>query len=325
MNMNAESLNKSDISPAVAKQAVGWMIEMQEGGLDSRRQQAWQQWLNGNSEHQRAWAHIQRVNQRLSGLSSPLAHAALTAPSSSSRRHALKLLLLLGAGSAAGWGLRDQITLQPLLADLHSGVGEQRKETLSDGTQVQLNTASALDVRFDSQQRLIKLLQGEILMTAAADSRPLNLLTAEGIVHASTTASRFNLRQLDGRTQLAVLAGSLEVSPSGHVGPALRLQAKQQVTFSRDAWDPVRPTDASTGAWAEGMLVASHMKLADFLAELGRYRRGRLNCDAKVANLLISGSYPLADSERILDMLEVALPVRVQRFTRYWVSVQAKA
>ncbi|GFM89080.1 membrane protein [Pseudomonas cichorii] len=323
MNMNAESLNKSDISPAVAKQAVGWMIEMQEGGLDSRRQQAWQQWLNGNSEHQRAWAHIQRVNQRLSGLSSPLAHAALNAPSSSSRRHALKLLLLLGAGSAAGWGLRDQITLQPLLADLHSGVGEQRKETLSDGTQVQLNTASALDVRFDSQQRLIKLLQGEILMTAAADSRPLNLLTAEGIVHASTTASRFNLRQLDGRTQLAVLAGSLEVSPSGHVGPALRLQAKQQVTFSHDAWDPVRPTDASTGAWAEGMLVASQMKLADFLAELGRYRRGRLNCDAKVANLLISGSYPLADSERILDMLEVALPVRVQRFTRYWVSVQA--
>ncbi|MBX8487043.1 FecR domain-containing protein [Pseudomonas cichorii] len=324
MNLNAESLNKSDISPAVARQAVSWMIEMQEGGLDSRRQHAWQQWLNGNSEHQRAWAHIQRVNQRLSGLSSPLAHAALNAPSSSGRRQALKLLLLLGAGSAAGWGLRDQIALQPLLADLHSGVGEQRNEILSDGTQVQLNTASALDVRFEAQQRFIKLLQGEILMTAAADSRPLNLLTAEGIVQASTTASRFNLRQLEGRTQLAVLAGSLEVSPSGHVGPALRVQAKQQVTFSRDAWDPIRPTDASTGAWAEGMLVASHMKLTDFLAELGRYRRGRLSCDAKVANLLISGSYPLADSERILDMLEVALPVRVQRFTRYWVSVQAR-
>lgn len=324
MNLNAESLNKSDISPAVARQAVSWMIEMQEGGLDSRRQHAWQQWLNGNSEHQRAWAHIQRVNQRLSGLSSPLAHAALNAPSSAGRRQALKLLLLLGAGSAAGWGLRDQIALQPLLADLRSGVGEQRKETLSDGTQVQLNTASALDVRFDAGQRFIKLLQGEILMTAVADSRPLNLLTAQGTVHASTAASRFNLRQLDGRTQLAVLDGSLEISPDAHVGPPLRLQARQQVTFSRDAWDSVRPTDASTGAWAEGMLVASHMKLTDFLAELGRYRRGRLNCDAKVANLLISGSYPLADSERILDMLEVTLPVRVQRFTRYWVSVQAR-
>ncbi|EPM66496.1 regulatory protein, partial [Pseudomonas syringae pv. actinidiae ICMP 18886] len=107
-------------------------------------------------------------------------------------------------------------------------------------------------------------------------------------------------------------------------GPGLMLRASQQVTFSSDAWDSVRTVDASSGAWADGMLVASRMKLSNFLAELGRYRRGRLNCDANVANLLISGSYPLADSERILDMLQLALPVRVQRFTRYWVNVQAR-
>lgn len=194
-----------------------------------------QLWLNGNAEHQRAWAHMQRVNQRLSGLSSPLAHAALNAPKSASRRHALKLLLLLGAGSAAGWSLREQIALQPLLADYDSGVGEQRKVALSDGSQVQLNTASAVDVRFDAQQRLIELLQGEILMTASADTRSLNLLSAEGTVRASTGASRFNLRQLDGRTQLAVFAGALEIAPAGKSGAGLMLRASQQVTFSRDA------------------------------------------------------------------------------------------
>ncbi|NVL43989.1 DUF4880 domain-containing protein, partial [Pseudomonas syringae pv. actinidiae] len=85
MNLSNDSLNKSDISPAVAQQAVGWLLEMQEGALDARRQHAWQSWLNGNSEHQRAWAHMQRVNQRLSGLSSPLAHAALGAPKSAGR------------------------------------------------------------------------------------------------------------------------------------------------------------------------------------------------------------------------------------------------
>ena len=324
MNPTSDSLNRSDISPAVAQQAVNWLLEMQEGVLDSRRQQAWQLWLNGNSEHQRAWAHMQRVNQRLSGLSSPLAHAALNAPKSNSRRHVLKLLLLLGAGSAAGWSLREQIALQPLLADYNSGVGEQRKVALSDGSQVQLNTASAVDVRFDTQQRLIQLLQGEILMTASADQRPLHLLSAEGTVKASTGTSRFNLRQLEGRTQLAVFAGAIEVAPASRTGPGLMLRASQQVTFSRDAWDSVRPLDAGSGAWAEGMLVASRMRLSDFLSELGRYRRGRLNCDAKVASLLISGSYPLADSERIFDMLELALPVRVQRFTRYWVNVQAR-
>ncbi|KPY37049.1 Regulatory protein [Pseudomonas syringae pv. primulae] len=324
MNLNSESLNKSDISPAVAQQAVGWLLEMQEGSLNTGRQKAWQLWLNGNAEHQRAWAHIQRVNQRLGGLSSPLAHAALGAPKSGSRRHALKLLLLLGAGSVAGWSLRDQIALQPLLADYNSGVGEQRKVALSDGSQIQLNTASAVDVKYDAQQRLIRLLSGEILMTASADTRPLNLLTAEGSVKVTTGSSRFNLRQLNGRTQLAVFAGAVELAPGERAGSGLTVQTQQQVTFSRNAWDSVRPVDASSGAWADGMLVASRMKLSDFLGELGRYRHGRLHCDAKVANLLISGSYPLTDSERILDMLEIALPVRVQRFTRYWVNVQAR-
>ncbi|WP_205936453.1 FecR domain-containing protein, partial [Pseudomonas viridiflava] len=44
-----------------------------------------------------------------------------------------------------------------------------RPVALSDGSQIQLNTASAVDVKFDVQQRLIRLLSGEILMTASAD------------------------------------------------------------------------------------------------------------------------------------------------------------
>lgn len=324
MNSNGESLNKSDIAPAVAEQAVSWLIEMQSGTLAPLRQQAWQLWLNSNTEHQRAWAHIQRVNQRLSGLSSPLAHAAINAPRSSGRRQALKLLLLLGAGSAAGWGLRDQLSLQPLLADYHNGVGEQRKIALDDGSEIHLNTASAIDLRFDAQQRLIKLLQGEILLTVADDPRPLNLVTAEGSVRPMSAASRFDVRQFDGKTQLAVFGGTVQITPTTFTGPGLQLQAAQQVVFNRNTWEPVRALDANSGAWADGMLIAAHMRLQDFLAELSRYRRGHLQCDAKVADLLISGSYPLANSERILDLLEVALPIKVKRFTRYWVSVEAR-
>jgi transmembrane sensor len=323
--LGGDSMNRPEISPQVAEQAVNWLIEMQSGHLDAGRQQAWQAWLNGHSDHQRAWAHIQRVNQRLHGLSSPLAHAAINAPASSSRRQALKLLLLLGAGSVAAWSMRDRIDLPPMLADYRSSIGERRKLTLADGSQLQLNTGTALDVRFDNGQRLIKLLEGEIMLTVANDPRPLHLLTAEGSLRAAASGTRLNLRQLAGRTQLAVFAGSVELSPFERTESTLLVKASQQVVFNRRHWDPVRPVDSSSGAWADGMLVASHMRLADFLGELSRYRRGHLKCDEKVADLLISGSYPLNDSERILDMLEVALPVKVQRFTRYWVNVQSRA
>ncbi|AZF35803.1 Iron siderophore sensor protein [Pseudomonas sp. R4-39-08] len=312
-----------NISPPVAEQAVHWLLKMQQGTLDPRQQAAWQQWLDAHSEHQRAWDHIQRVNQRLRGVPSPLAHAALNAPTSNSRRQALKLLLLLGAGSAAAWGLRQQRILPPLTADFRSPVGQRRTVQLADGSQLQLNTGSAVDVHVDSQQRLIRLLEGEILLTARAGATPLRVLTSQGLL--SSQAARLNVRQFSDHTQLAVLDGQVDVMPNHYSGLPLTVEAAHQVNYTRKGWDSPRPADANSGAWADGMLVAAHMRLEDFLGELGRYRRGQLNCDPQVANLLLSGSYPLDDSERILDLLEVSLPVTVRRFTRYWVTVQARA
>lgn len=309
----------ANFSTQVAEQAVQWLMQMQQGPLNPRQQANWQHWLDAHSEHQRAWEHIQRVNQRLRGMPSPLAHAALNAPQSSSRRQALKLLLILGAGSAATWGLRQQHLIPPLTADYRSPLGQRRKVQLADGSQLQLNTASAVDVQFDGPQRLIRLLEGEILLRA---NTPLQIITSQGIV--TTQVAQVNVRQFNDHTQVAVLDGQVQMSPKSYNGLPLTLEKSHLANLTRKGWDMPRPTDANTGAWADGMLVASHMRLADFLEELSRYRRGQLQCDPQVANLLISGSYPLDDSERILDLLQISLPVKVRRFTRYWVSVEAR-
>jgi len=303
-----------DFSAQVAEQAVHWLLEMQQGPLNSRQQQAWQQWIDAHSEHRRAWEHIQRVNSRLRGLSSPLAHAALNAPKSGSRRQALKLLLILGAGSAVTWGMREHNPLPSLLADYRSPIGQRRKISLGAGGQLQLNTASAADVRGDG---LIRLLAGEMLLTA---TQSFEVQTAQGLL--KTQGARINVRQFADRTQVALFEGRVELNTQGRA-PML-LPVARQLSFSDTSIGEARPLDANSGAWADGMLVAAHMRLGDFLDELGRYRRGQLHCDAKVADLLISGTYPLDDSERILDLLEISLPVKVKRFTRYWVTVEAR-
>ena len=308
----------TDFSPQVAEQAVQWLMKMQQGPLSPRQQVAWQHWLEGHSEHQRAWEHIQRVNQRLRGLSSPLAHAALNAPTSSARRQALKLLLILGAGSAVTWGMRERDLLPPLLADYRSPVGQRRTIALDDGSHLQLNTASSADVQIDGAQRLIRLLEGEMLLTTA---KAFQVRTAQGLL--STNGARLNVRQFADRTQVAVFEGSVRLNPDR--GSPLTLASTRQSSFSAHDISPPQALDANSGAWADGMLVAAHMRLADFLAELARYRHGQLKCEAKIADLLISGTYPLDDSERILDLLEISLPVKVRRFTRYWVTVEARA
>ncbi|MFW6750589.1 DUF4880 domain-containing protein [Pseudomonas glycinae] len=304
-----------DFSAQVAEQAVHWLLEMQQGPLNPRQQQAWQQWIDAHSEHRRAWEHIQRVNSRLRGLSSPLAHAALNAPKSGSRRQALKVLLILGAGSAVTWGMREHNPLPSLLADYRSPIGQRRKISLGADGQLQLNTASAADVRGDG---LIRLLEGEMLLTA---TQSFDVQTAQGVL--KTQGARINVRQFADRTQIALFEGRVELNAQGRA-PML-LPVARQLSFSTTGVSAAKPLDANSGAWADGMLVAAHMRLGDFLDELGRYRRGQLHCDAKVADLLISGTYPLDDSERILDLLEISLPVKVRRFTRYWVTVEAKA
>lgn len=313
----------SGFSSQVAEQAVHWLVELQEGRPDPQHQAAWQRWLEADAEHRRAWEHIQQVNQRLRGVPAPLAHATLKAPPSAARRRALKALLLLGVASATGLGLRQQQLLPPLLADYRSPFGERRQMPLDDGSQIHLNSASAVDIAFTQERRLVHLLEGEILLRLAPDPRPLYITTAQGVVIAQQ--GRLDVRQLHGRTQVAVLEGAASLSPQAQRGYPLRLAAGLQASFDSATCSPPVATDANTGAWVDGMLIATQMRLGDFIDELGRYRRGHLQCDPRLADLRISGSYPLNDTDRILQMLEVALPLRVKRITRYWVSLEARA
>jgi transmembrane sensor len=309
-------------SSTVAEQAVDWLVELQESGPDTQRQQAWQRWLEADAEHRRAWEHIQQVNLRLRGVPGPLAHATLKTPPSAARRRALKALLLLGVAGATGLGLRQQQLVPPLLADYRSPFGERRQMPLDDGSQLHLNTASAVDVRFDGQRRLLHLLEGQLLLSVASEPRPLYITTAQGVIVAQQ--GRIDVRQLAGRTQVAVLEGTASLSPQALRGYPLVLQRGRQASFGSQQWSAPATLDANSGAWVDGMLVAAGMRLGDFIEELGRYRRGHLQCDPRVADLRLSGSYPLDDTDRILDLLTVALPLQIRRRTRYWVSVEAR-
>ena len=122
---------------------------------------------------------------------------------------------------------------------------------------------------------------------------------------------------------MQVLEGTVEIAPRDGDAP-LRLRAGQKAVFSRSLVEASAPVDPIDTAWLRGLLVAERMRLADFITELGRYRSGVLRCDPSVADLVISGVYPLDDSDAILQSVAQALPVRIRATTRYWVTVMAR-
>ena len=303
------------ISREVARQAAHWFVLMHEQPLSAAQQQACARWRATDPEHERAWQRVQHVQQQLGGLPPSVALGTLNRE----RRQALKALLVLAAVAPAGYlGYRAGIQ-QGWMADYRTAVGERHQLTLADGSRVNLNTDSAIDVRFDAGQRLIRLVRGEIVITTGADAarRPLRVVSEQGVMEPLGT--RFGVRQLDGITRLSVLQGRVRATPT-HAASQV-VTAGEQLSFSAASFGPVRPASELATRWTQGQLVAEDLPLRDFLQELTRYRPGRLHCDDSVSNLRISGGFQLDNTDAILAALPTTLPVKVSYRTRYWVTV----
>ncbi|WP_229726400.1 FecR domain-containing protein [Oxalicibacterium faecigallinarum] len=311
------------------QQAAEWLVELQSADVADETRQRWQQWRDAHSDHAHAWQRIEAFGERLQGLSSPLAHAALTQPKTAGRRRAVKTLAIMLFAGSTTWLVGREAPIDQWTADRRTGVGERTRITLDDGTQLQLNAETAINIEYTETQRLVRLVRGELLVVTAPDplvtrsgSRPFLIETAHGKMRALGT--RFLVQQRDdqqGHSLVAVYEGAVEVRP-GHVETPRIVRDGQQTSFSQDRFEEIEEADDNAIAWTDGMLVVRDMPLGAFLQALGPHRRGYLGCDATVANLKVTGTYPLADTDKILDMLRKTLPVDIRFVTRYWVKVE---
>ncbi|WP_454694270.1 FecR domain-containing protein [Achromobacter aegrifaciens] len=315
----------------VSLRAVEWLVALQAADASDATREACQRWRAAHPDHERAWRHIETFGQQLRSLNTPLVRGALTHEDRSgrARRRAVKTLALALFAGGGAWLARDSLWRgwQDWRSDYHTDAGGRLGVTLADASRIDLDTGSAIDVRFDREQRLVRLLRGQILVTTAPDpaaplGRPFLVETAQGRVRALGT--RYSVRQFPGRSHVAVFEGAVEIRPDLLADAPLLVHAGEQASFTRDAVGPTRTAEQSDASWSVGMLVAQDMPLSDFIAELARYVPGRLACAPDAGRLMVSGVYPLDDVDRVLDMLRRTLPVDVDRMTRYWVTVRLR-
>jgi transmembrane sensor len=285
-------------------------------------------WREAHGDHELAWQRVQALQQELSGqlAAIPGAHAALeNSAQGLGRRQALKVLsgvLLVGT---AAWVSRDLTGWQRWTCDLATATGERRSVQLPDGTRLQLNTDSAVDLHFNPQQRLITLVRGEALVTCGAvRSTPLLVQTRHGLFEGID--GRFAVRQDSACTRLSVVSGNVAIhSPHGAKGLSTQVHAGESYLVRQTEAIPAAPLDMDIGAWADGLIVTRGMRLDAFLAEVGRYRHGYLGCSADIADLRLSGVFRLEDTDKLLAILPQTLPVQLRYRTRWWVSLDRSA
>lgn len=303
----------SDEEREVVRSAAQWLALLESGGASEQDHTLLQQWRDSAVGNERAWQKAQQLRQRFSTLPAHLAMATLDRPDPA-RRAALKRALGVIALAPAVWLLGRQLPLEVWRADLHTAIGERQRRILADGSVLQLNTDSAVNVDLGARQ--ITLIRGEISLQVPG-SAPLTIDGTYGRIVVSQGEVCVRLNDTDCR--VSVVNGSAQVHPLQ--GPALVLRAQQQISLQPNGAGPITAFDATLPGWRDGVLTAQDQPLGNFLRELGRYRPGLLRWEPELEALRVTGSFQLDDTDRILSLLAASLPVDIHLRTRYWVTV----
>ncbi|MDD2049417.1 FecR family protein [Pseudomonas putida] len=315
--MNAED--------SIEAQAAEWVLRLSEGELSAQERQAFERWRTFDSRHQATFERISSVVAQLHSLRSQRApaRAALQVPV----KRRLKARHLLGIGvllanlgvvlSLSGYRVDD------LFADLHTAPGQWQTRTLQDGTRITLYGNTAIDQQFDGGQRRIELRRGQVLVDVAHDpSRPFVVVTADGSFKALGT--RFVVSRGEGQSELSMLQSTVAVQSADH-SQSLEVQREGRAWVRQDALGRLPDINPASleQAWQQHQLVVDQVPLPQVLEALARQRRGHLQFDASaLADLNVSAVLPLDDTDRALQLLAQALPIRLQQYTPLWTRVE---
>jgi transmembrane sensor len=218
---------------------------------------------------------------------------------------AASLLLFIGASLTKP--VREWISVAT--ADYHTGVGEQRTVALEDGSIIQLNTDTAVNVVFSDGRRELELLKGEAAFTVVTDlHRPFTVHS--GVFRARALGTAFSVRHHQDTTTVTVMEHSVQVTLSPSKNVPLIVHEGEQVLFApAQGLSGARRVDLGMEtAWQRGKLIFQNKPLAEVVAELNRYRHGHiLILNPALRHLNVTGLFDTATPDVALRIIHQTL------------------
>lgn len=192
-----------------------------------------------------------------------------------------------------------------LVAHYETRRGEERTVALADGTRLNLNGATALDVTIDAHQRRIVLEQGEAYFDVAHEAARPFVVTARGSsTRVLGTAFDIDLTKRD--VKLAVFRGRVRFGASG-TDASVTVPAGWRSRFTGGVAGAPSRFDRSEQDWRQNWLDTDEMRLGDLVETLNR--RGGPVIEpppARLDTLMLSGRFKLDNPEQLLGAIGAA-------------------
>jgi transmembrane sensor len=324
-SMTADGHPQQENDAALEREAIAWLVRVTDEDATPADRAALQRWQAANPAHAQAFAKAGDLWQAMpSAVATALksGEISLPAPIQSSADFGGRRGFIIGLGTAAlaavGYAVIDPPlglwpSLSALTADYRTATGQRRRITISKAVSVEMNTQTSIALRSAAGAfHSFELVTGEAIVGAAPDgARPVLVMAADGLTTAE--AANFDIR-CDGATaSVTCLNGTIRVQYRDY---AVTLTPKQQVSYGDGDMSATKEIDpAVVTAWRDGYLMFRKEPLARVIAEVNRYRPGRiLLLDGKLGQSLVTARFRLDRLDDVIAQIRDVFGAAVRTF-----------
>jgi len=324
----------------IQEKASLWISRL-DRGLTLEEKQELISWMNQNKKHHESllslaslWDDLSVLNE-LSGIF-PLEkmHKKHALMPTLAMAASLFLTVITCSSLLLDFSLSDNSnqTIASAIQYYETEIGEQATFTMPDGTSMQLNTNSKVEVAYANNHRKLTLLRGEAKFDVAKDKdRPFTVTS--GTQSFTALGTIFNVQKNSEQDmELVVTEGKVLISKSSDLvidvadkfeqltihplmssivssGQKAVIKDSHSLPIEKISLDQVQ----RDLAWQQGMLIFDGEPLAKALKEVSRYSNTQFDInDEEIANLKVAGYFKAGDIEGLLQSLRFNFDIRYQ-------------
>jgi len=309
-----------DADPEV--RAAQWILRRDRGEFAPQERADFEAWLRADSRHREAYLRLDEAWQLSAGLkawrpingeinAAVLGAQPARAGGSRRRVRALALAASLVLVCIAGLVSWSKYAREPAYM---TRVGGYQRVLLDDGSVLQLNTDTQLQVYFTSARREIQLQRGEAFFEVAHDpNRPFEVIAGNATVRAVGT--QFDVHRTDTGAEVTVAQGKVRLTTDTVVAPT-PLAAGESAEARPSGIHIARVDQGELTrrlAWQVGELHFKNQPLAEVAAEFNRYNRRRLEITSPdLAAVPVGGNFKVNDLAGFVAAMRGSLPIHVE-------------
>ena len=299
-------------SQRIENEAAHWAARLDGRGLNDADRAALAAWLEADAEHRWVLGRYRELSAQVTAQFEAETEAhELFAETRRLRRR----LILAGLAAAAAVVLAVSF-VAGRAREFVTRTAERHLAVLDDGSRIELNAQTRIEVRFARDARRVRLLRGEALFTVAKDTtRPFFVETPAGTVRVTGTV--FNVRAgAEARVEVTVLEGNVRVTPHADAAVETTVASGGQALLAAGRVEVQTLAVAAAEdvvAWRQGQVVFDGVPLREAVERFAAYHARRIVVEPGAAGGRLGGRYSLDDLDGFLESIERVLGVRVRR------------